>query len=230
MFPSLGRQRSVDLLAKEIRAMKTRHDPAKFDLFKAPQKARLAPPKSSKPAPVAPIVPRRQPKVPLRLLKIMGQRPETGAAPRPSQTVETDPLENEPILERRKLQALVSLYHHSRDFITREELDNHIDSEFGFAERFTTTRSLAYGHEELKNSLRERRTTPTYTTSPPLFTFDIDPKAGATRSRGLQVDRPQRLAGVMYGTDERGEPALEAVEEAIARGGHVGGIPRRKGI
>ena len=92
------------------------------------------------------------------------------------------------------------------------------------------TRLYAYGYDALRHSLHERRSTPTYTTSPPLFTFDIDPKAGMTRGRGLQVDRPQRLAGAMYGTDERGEPALEAVEEAIKRGGYPGGIPGRKGI
>jgi len=34
----------------------------------------------------------------------------------------------------------------------------------------------------------------------------------------------------MYGTDERGEPALEAVEEAIERGGFPGWFPGRKGI
>jgi hypothetical protein len=155
----------------------------------------------------------------------MGRQPGPGTRSRPSQKIEIDRLENEPILERRKLQALVSLYHQSRNFITREELDDHIDSEFGYSERLMETRLHAYGCEDLTRSLTERQGTPTYTTNPPLFTFDIDPRAGATRSRGLQVDRPQRLAGVMYGTDERGEPALEAVEEAIERGT----IPGRKG-
>jgi len=205
--------------------MRAKHSPANFEPFKDyPRKPRIEPP--TKPKRAAPRAPSKA-KVPLRYLNKMGQRPETGTKP---QTVETDPLENEPILERRKLQALVSLYHQSRNFITREELDKHIDNEFGYAERFTTTRLHVYGVTALRNSLEERRSTPTYTTNPPLLTFDIDPKSGATRNRGLQVDRPQRLAGVMYGTDERGEPALEAVEEAIQRGGFTGGIPGRKGI
>ena len=92
------------------------------------------------------------------------------------------------------------------------------------------TRLYAYGYDALRNSLYKRRGTPTYTTSPPLLTFYNDPKVGTTRGRGLQVDRPQRLAGVIYGTDEHGERALEAVEEAIKRGGFPGGIPGRKGI
>ena len=46
----------------------------------------------------------------------------------------------------------------------------------------------------------------------------------------LQADRPQRLAGVMYGTDESGEPVLEAVEEAIKKCVIPGGIPGRKEI
>jgi len=227
MFASLRRQRGSELLAKEIRAVKARHESAKFPAFKP--KTRLNPPKP-RPTRGAPSVPIRKPKVALSVLKTLGRRPETGAELRPLQTIKTDPLENEPILERRKLQALVSLYHQSRNFITHEELDTHIDTEFGYAKRQTETRLQGYAHEHLKRSLHERRSTPTYTTSPPLFTFDIDPKVGATRSRGLQMDRPQRLAGVMYGTDESGEPALEAVEEAIQRGGSHGGIPGRKGI
>ena len=204
--------------------MKAKHQPTKFETFKpSSPKTRLPPPKSTRGAPT---VTKQKYNVPLRYLKVMGLQPEPGTESRPSQWIQTDRLENEPILERRKLQALVSLYHQSRNFITREELDNHIDSEFGYAERLTETRLHAYGSLDLKTSLLERRSTPTYTTSPPLLTFDIDPKAGATRSRGLQMDRPQRLAGVMYGTDERGEPALEAVEEAIQRGM----IPGRKGI
>ena len=232
MFASLRRQSKVDVLAREIRAMRAKYPPRNFEPFKQPpKKPRLEP---SKPNPnskrAAPAVPRQNFRVPLRHLERMGQRPETDTDPRPSQVVETDPLENEPILERRKLQALVSLYHQSRDFITREGLDEHIDSEFGHAERLTMTRSQPYGSSGLSGSLRERKSTPTYTTNPPLFTFDIDPKAGTTRNRGLQGARPQRLAGVLYGTDERGEPALEAVEEAIQRGGYTGGIPGRKGI
>ena len=235
MFASLRRQRNnVDVLTKEIRAMRAKYPPTKFkhptkfEPFKAsPKKPRLEPPNPKR---TAPIVPRQKFKVPLKLLRTMGQRPETDTDSHRPQTVETDPLENEPILERRKLQALVSLYHQTRTFITREELDKHIDNEFGYAERLTMTRLHPYGSEALSGSLRERRSTPTYTTNPPLFTFDIDPKAGVTRHRGLQVDRPHRLAGVMYGTDERGEPALEAVEEAIQRGGFSGGIPGRKGI
>ena len=231
MFASLRRQGKVDVLAREIKAMRKKYPPAKFEPFKpvksSPKTPRLEP-KNTKRA--APAVPKQNNKVPLALLRQMGQRPETDTDPRRSQTIETDPLENKPILERRKLQALVSLYHQSRSFITREELDEHIDNEFGHAERLTMTRLHSYGSKGLIYSLNERRNTPTYTTSPPLFTFDIDPKSGTTRSRGLQVDRPQRLAGVMYGTDERGEPALEAVEEAIQRGGYSGGIPGRKGI
>jgi hypothetical protein len=221
MFASLRHyQRNVDVLAREIRVMRT-----KFQPFETPpQKPRIEPPKPKR---VASTRPKQRYKIPFNK---MGQRTETGAEPRPSQAVEPDPLENEPILERRKLQALVSLYHQSRSFITREELDDRIDREFGYAERQNTMRLHSYTHEGLKRILNERRATPTYTSSPPLFTFDIDPKAGATRSRGLQVDRPQRLAGVMYGTDEYGEAALEAVEEAIQRGGYAGGIPRRKGI
>ena len=233
MFASLRRQGKVDVLAKEIKAMRAKYPPAKFEPFKPvkpPPKTPRLEPKNPKRA--APAVPARNSKVPLALLRQMGQRPETDTDtdPRRSQTIETDPLENKPILERRKLQALVSLYHQSRSFITREGLDEHIDNEFGHAERLTMTRLYPYGSADLHNSLRERRTTPTYTTNPPLFTFDIDPKAGTTRNRGLQVDRPQRLAGVMYGTDERGEPALEAVEEAIRRGGFSGGVLGRKGI
>jgi len=52
--------------------------------------------------------------------------------------------------------------------------------------------------------------------------------------KGVGVCRLTDLSGllvcVMYGTDERGEPALEAVEEAIKTGGFPGGIPGRKGI
>jgi hypothetical protein len=230
MFASLRRQRGgVDLLAREIRAMRAKFPPANFEVFKgSPKKPRLEPPKPPKRA--VPTVPKQKPKIPLQYLRTMGQRPETDTNPGRSQTVETDPLENEPILERRKLQALVSLYHQSRNFITREELDEHIDNEFGYAERLTTTQSKQYETKGLMHCLNERRNTPTYTTNPPLFTFDIDPKVGTTRTRGLQADRPQRLAGVLYGTDERGEPALEAVEEAIQRGGFSGGIPGRKGI
>lgn len=212
--------------------MRAKYPPRNFEPFKQlPKKPRLEP-RNPNPNPkrTAPAVPRQNFRVPLKHLQSMGQRPETDTNSRPSQVVETDPLENEPILERRKLQALVSLYHQSRNFITREGLDEHIDSEFGHAERLTMTRSQPYASSGLISSLRERTTTPTYTTNPPLFTFDIDPKAGTTRNRGLQVARPQRLAGVMYGTDERGEPALEAVEEAIQRGGFTGGIPGRKGI
>jgi len=210
--------------------MKAKYRPANFQVFKpSPQKARIEPLKPT-PKRAGPTTPKRRPNIPLRVLRTLGQRPETDTHPRPSQRVETDPLENEPILERRKLQALISLYHQSRNFITREELDEHIDSEFGFQERLTMTRRDAYGQEALKGSLTERRSTPTYTTNPPLLTFDIDPKAGATRNRGLQAERPQRLAGVLYGTDERGEPALDAIEEAIQRGGFNGGIPGRKGI
>jgi len=208
--------------------MRAKYPPPKFEPFKPPpKKPRIEPPKPTR---AAPAVPKQNFKVPLKHLNTMGQRAETDTDPRPSQVVETDPLENEPILERRKLQALVSLYHQSRNFITREGLDEHIDNEFGHAERLTMTRLHAYGSASLNGSLRERKSTPTYTTNPPLFTFDIDPKAGMTRNRGLQVSRPQRLAGMMYGTDERGEPALEAVEEAIQRGGFTGGIPGRKGI
>jgi hypothetical protein len=217
MFASLRRQRGVDALAREIRAIRAKYSPANFEPFRtSPQKARIQPPKPTR---VAPTVQSRKLKVPLAVLRTLGKRPETDTFPGPSQTVETDPLEDEPILERRKLQALVSLYHQSRNFITREELDEHIDNEFGYTDRLTMTRLYAYGCDALKGSLTERRSTPTYTTSPPLLTFDIGPEASATKSRGLQADRPQRLAGVLYGTDERGEPALEAVEEAIQRGG-----------
>jgi hypothetical protein len=229
MFVSLRRcQRNVDILTREIQAARAKYALGKFEPFKpAPKKARLEPPK---PTHVASTASKQKSRVSLRILRTMGQWPETGTEPRRSQTDETDPLENEPLLERRKLQALVSLYHQSRNFITREELDDHIDREFGYAERITTTRLNPYRQASLKGTLRDRRNTPTYTTNPPLFTFDIDPKASTTKSRGLQVDRPQRLAGVMYGTDERGEPALEAVEEAIQRGGYLGGIPGRKAI
>jgi len=228
MFASLRCHRNGGVLANEIRAIRTNHPQKNFELFKTTRnKTRLEPPKPTRNTPT---VPKQKTKTLPNPFKIMRPRPKTGAESRPSQMVKPDPLESKPILERRKLQALVSLYHQSRNFITREELDDHIDNEFGYAERLTATRLYAYGTDALRNSLHERRSTPTYTTSPPLFTFDIDPKAGTTRGRGLQVDRPQRLAGVMYGTDERGEPALEAVEEAIRRGGFPGGIHGRKGI
>ena len=226
MFASLRRQRNVDELTRVIQAMRAKHSPSKFDPFRtSPQKPRLEPRKPTRPAPT---VQKQNLKIPPKALRTRGRQVAAGS--RPSQTVDTDPLGNEPILERRKLQALVSLYHHSRNFITREELDDHIDNEFGYQEGHNTTRTQAYGFKMLHDSLKDRTSTPTYTTNPPLFTFDINPQASAIKSRGLQIERPQRLAGVMYGTDERGEPALEAVEEAIQRGGFAGGIPKRKGI
>ncbi|CAG8709395.1 15924_t:CDS:1, partial [Acaulospora colombiana] len=77
---------------------------------------------------------------------VLVQRPNRGElltyraqeAPPDQHTGETlppDDLEKFPLLPRKKLRALVSLYHQSSTFITPETLDRHIEKEFALDPR-----------------------------------------------------------------------------------------------
>jgi hypothetical protein len=126
-----------------------------------------------------------------------------------------------PLLPRKKLRALVSLYHRTATFITPETLDRHIEQEFAV----DPSRPQYLDKTLLRNEVVRKNAIPDMTTRGLAGTIG----GGSTISTAERRTRRQRLAGALWGVDEEGNPDLEAVEEAIERKGE-GAIPNRRGI
>jgi hypothetical protein len=120
-----------------------------------------------------------------------------------------------PTLPRRKLRALMALYHESANFITPETLDQHIEKEF--ARKPNIPNYLR--QKDLSEEARRRRFTPELTT-----TRFIQDNAVSTGVSSERKSRNTRLAGALWGVDEHNNPTLEAVEEAK----ELGLLPSKK--
>jgi hypothetical protein len=126
------------------------------------------------------------------------------------------------LLPRRKLRALVSLYHRTATFITPETLDRHIEQEFAVDPR----RPQYINTVTLRREVVRKNAIPEMTTRGLGGTIG----GGSTGTIAERRTRRQRLAGALWGVDEEGNPDLEAVEEAIERKDGFGAIPNRQGI
>jgi hypothetical protein len=126
------------------------------------------------------------------------------------------------LLPRKKLRALVSLYHRTAEFITPETLDRHIEQEFAVDPR----RPQYLDSKLLRKEVVRKNAIPEMTTRGLGGIIG----GGSTVSIAERRTRRQRLAGALWGVDEEGNPDLEAVEEAIERKEGFGAIPNRQGI
>jgi len=167
----------------------------------------------------------------LKAFRIMGRRPETGAEPRLSKRSNPIHSKTNPSSSGAKpgtcisLPPIPQLYHPQGTYSTTISTTNSGTPSGSQRRVYTCT-----GTTRCETGYMRGGEHP-HILSVPRSSLSILTRRPARQGIGvLQVDRPQRLAGVMYGTDEHGEPVLEAVQEALKRGGLPGGIPGRKGI
>lgn len=120
-----------------------------------------------------------------------------------------------------KLRALISLYHESGSFITKENLDDHIDKEFGklgigqFDGRPTERYKL-----DLDRELAERRREPRFGSK--VRMADGSGYSTLRRRRwssGDETEREKRVYAALFGTDmqETRKPGLEILREEQER-------------
>ncbi|PVF95543.1 hypothetical protein CPB86DRAFT_710936 [Serendipita vermifera] len=164
---------------------------------------------------------------------ILVQRPNRGEllsyraqeAPSSEQTEESlppDNLEKYTLLPRKKLRALVSLYHQSSTFITPETLDQHIEKEFALDPR----RPVHLDQVTLKKEVVWKNLNPEMTTNGLHSLLN----AGVSSMTMERKSRAKRVNQALWGVDEDDNPDLEAVEEAIERRTGPEAIENRRGI
>lgn len=114
-----------------------------------------------------------------------------------------------PLLPKKKLRALVSLYHRTATFLTPETLDRHIEQEFAVDPR----KPQFLAQMDLKKEVSSKNYIPEMTTR----------GLGGIIGGGLHTSiaerrtRRTRLTGALWGVDEDGNPDLEALEETAQR-------------
>jgi hypothetical protein len=120
-------------------------------------------------------------------------------------------------LSPEKLRALVSLYHRSESFITRENLESAIDH--AFLDQTEMSGSSQYNEKhflDLQNELNERRSYPKFG----------DTKGASTGggsygfvpwSTGERSGREVEVQSALYGTDTTGAPGLELLQDEEER-------------
>lgn len=124
----------------------------------------------------------------------------------------------QPLLPRKKLRALVALYHQSATFLTPETLDKHIEQEFAIDPQ----RPRYMDQKMLKLAVQHKNSAPEITTR------GLGGVWGSYSPTAERGSRRQRLAGALWGVDEEGNPDIEAVEEAIERESAIGTPEGRK--
>lgn len=191
------------------------------------------PSQSTPPRPAPPRKPTPRPPT-LREALTAAQELAKQSATRPKRTPDPDPLENESLLERRKLRAILALYHQAANFVTPETLDQRIDQEFGNAESLANGQQFEMQPKDLDRKLLRRAHLTAFVTTPPItnrfqaaVVGNVEESIAALPHDAL---RSARLAGTLFGTDEHGNPSLEAIEEAIERDTLSGGLPNRRQI
>lgn len=113
---------------------------------------------------------------------------------------------NQRRLPRKKLRALVSLYHQSATFLTPETLDAHIEREFALDP--VHPRHLDF--DMLKSNVDQK------VNAPEMSLQGVASMSGFTRAESKeQRERASRVAAALWGVDAQGNPDVEAVEESL---------------